>query len=173
MDFQELAERTRLPIRRLRHCLDEGLVPDVKVTASEHEVGRRRKFHDDVGFAICCAAQLLASGVDRSTIRTFLSGLAEVRFPADEKLVISALFEHHAGGTAELGDGVNMRLRLTDLPMDDYDTGWVHPGNPADLAADYSPTTIIALDIGRIAAQVFLWPERRKKAGPQKSSFFF
>ncbi len=52
MDLQQLAARTRIPIRRLRHCLDEGLVPGLKFQISEDEVGRPRKFNEDVGFAL-------------------------------------------------------------------------------------------------------------------------
>jgi hypothetical protein len=156
MDLQELARRTRIPIRRLRHCLDQGLVPGLRIEIADNEVGRPRKFHDDVGFAISCAATLITAGIARSTVRVFMGGMAKLTFPDAEKLVLLAFFERQASGTAELGDNVNMRMQLEALGAA-YDTGWVHPGNPAQLAATYQPLTRIVLDIGQVGAQVFGW----------------
>lgn len=159
MDLQDLAERTRIPVRRLRHCLDEGFVPGLKIQITENEVGRPRKFNEDVGFAICCAAKLIEVGVERSTVQAFMAGLSKVTFPNDDKLVISAFFEQQAWGLAHLGDGCNMRFDL-EVAGTAHATKWVNPGNPAPLDPQYRPMTIISLDIGQIGTQVFGWPKR-------------
>ena len=160
MDLQELAERTRIPVRRLRHCLDEGLVPGLKIQIAENEVGRPRRFHEDVGFAICCAAKLIEAGVDRSTVRAFMNGMSEVTFPNSQKLVIVAFIERQAKGLAHLGDSCNMRfeLEVSGLP---HEVKWVNPGNPAPLVPEYRPMTIISLDIGQVGTQVFGWSKDR------------
>lgn len=160
MDIQELAERTRIPIRRLRHCLDEGLVPGLKIQIAENEVGRPRKFNEDVGFAICCAAKLIEVGVERSTVQTFMAGMSKVTFPNDHKLVLVAFFDRKARGMAHLGDGCNMRFDLEFAGMT-HSTKWVNPGNPAQIDPEYRPFTIISLDIGQVGTQVFGWSKDR------------
>jgi hypothetical protein len=160
MDLQELAERTGIPIRRLRHCLDEDLIPGLKIEVAHNEAGRPRKFHDDVGFAICCAAKLLEAGIDRSTVRVFMGGLAKLALKNEESPALWILFNRRTNGIAELGDAINMRIRL-ELDDQVVDSGWVHPGNPATLSSDYRPMTIIALDVGQVGAQVFRWPKER------------
>ena len=160
MDLQELAERTNIPIRRLRHCVDEDLVPGLKVSVSEKEVGRRRKFHSDVGLLICCAARLVEAGIDRTTVRIFLSGLLKVRFTEENKSAFITLYQEQATGIAQLGDKLNMRIQLK-VAGTGLDTGWVHPGNPARLAEEYRPITSICLDIGQIGTQVCGWPSDR------------
>ena len=156
MDLSELAARTKIPIRRLRHCIDEGLVPGLEIAIAENQTGRPRKFHEDVGFAICCAATLVAAGIDRSTVRVFLAGLAAVTFHDTDQPVIIAVFKLRARGTAQLGDNINVRIQL-ELGPDKYDTGWIHPGNPASLDPAYHPLTTIGLDLGQIGEKVFRW----------------
>ncbi len=72
MDLQQLHERTGISNRKLRYCLDHALVPGVSI--GQDEVGRPRKFHEDVGFGIVCAAKLLELGLPHETIRLFLRG---------------------------------------------------------------------------------------------------
>lgn len=155
MDLQELAKRTDVPLRRLRHCLDEGLIPGLNIEIGEQEVGRRRKFHEDVGFAICCAAKLIEAGIDRSTVRVFMDRLVKLAFSDGSKLVLNAFFERQATGTAGLGDNVNMRIQF-ESPHP-YDTGWVDPDDPSRISPGYRPLTVITLDIGQLASQVFGW----------------
>ena len=156
MDLQQLADRTGIPIRRLRHCLDQGLVPGLEINIADNLAGRPRKFAEDVGFAICCAAKLIETGIDRSTVRTFMKGLATVTFPGSRELLILAFFARRAAGIAQLGDNLNMRVEIT-AHGEVVDTGWIHPGNPAPLSQEYRPMMAISLDIGQIGCQVFGW----------------
>jgi hypothetical protein len=156
MDLQALADRTRIPVRRLRHCLDQNLIPGLKVEIAENLAGRPRRFNEDVGFAIACAATLIEAGVLRSTVRVFMSGLALVKLPDNEVPVVLSLFQHQTAGIASLGDNVNMRIQL-EFKGKSIDTGWVHPGNPADLDRDYRPLTMITLDIGEVGRRTFGW----------------
>ena len=164
MDLQALAEKTRIPVRRLRHCLDQDLIPGFKIEIADNLAGRPRRFHEDVGFVIACAATLIDAGILRTTVRIFMGGLGLVELPRTNQLAILAFFEQRARGVAELGDNTNMRIifRGRGEPID---TGWVHPGNPARLDKNYQPLTKVSLDIGAVGQRVFGWPRRAEQHG--------
>lgn len=158
MDIQELAHLTETPVRRLRHCLDAGLVPGLEVQQGKNVVGRRRQFNEDVGFAICCAAKLLEADVGRGAVVALLTALRNLTFADGSKLVLNEFFQRGAAGWASLGDGCNVRLEvefkgsIDDAP---YDTGWIVADSLEKLEKSYRPTTEIRLNIGRIVAQIF------------------
>jgi hypothetical protein len=155
MDLQELAERTKIPVRRLRHCVDEKLVPGLEIESGTNEVGRRRRFNEDVGFGLCCAATLVDAGIHRSLVRVFVGGLTKVKFPGTSKPVLVRFFELQAEGFAELGDSVNIRI-IVAAPSK-HDTGWVHPDTGAPFHKSYKPLTTIGLNLGAIGKKVFNW----------------
>jgi hypothetical protein len=67
------------------------------------------------------------------------------------KPVLVAVLERPAAALAHLGDGLNVRIVVDEYG---YDSGWVMPGNPAALVADYKPVVVITLDIGQIRDQL-------------------
>ncbi len=89
-----------------------------------------------------------------------MSGMAEVTTSDGKKPLIAAFIDRQAMGLAHLGDNHNMRFEL-EFAGTKYDSKWVNPGNPAPLAPEYRPTTIISLDIGQIGTQVFRWSRDR------------
>lgn len=155
MDLQELHDRTGLELRKLRYCLDHKLIPGLYITPSKCGVGEPRKFAEDAGFGIVCAAQLLDLGLPHERIRGFLEGLLRIRIAAgqgQEKLALVAVLERGVPAIARLGDGVNVRIVVEEF---DYDSGWIPPSNVAKLVDDYRPITTVELDIGQIRDQVF------------------
>jgi hypothetical protein len=154
MDLQQLHECSGIELRKLRYCLDHKLIPGLHIKSTRGEAGQPRKFADDVGFGIVCAAQLLELGLPHARIRGFLEGLLRIRIRGQgpEKLVLVAVLEQRTPAIAQLGDGVNVRIIVEEH---DYDTGWIPPNNSARLADDYRPIVIVALDIGQIRDQVF------------------
>lgn len=66
MDLQELAQRTALPLRKLRYVVDHDLVPELHYKLAHDEAGRPRRFASDVGFAIACVTSLLEGGLQRT-----------------------------------------------------------------------------------------------------------
>src|SRR5262245_52839072 len=74
VDLQTLHERTGIGKRKLRYCLDHKLIPELSIELADDEAGRPRRFADDVGFGIVCAARLLDLGLPHETIRLFLAG---------------------------------------------------------------------------------------------------
>jgi hypothetical protein len=152
VDLQILSQRTGIPVRRLRYCLDHNLVPGLDIEISANEAGRPRKFHEDVGFGIACAAVLVEAGFGRTTARNFLEGLLQIKLPGQGGLALVAVLTSSVAARAELGDGVNVRLICPDLG---HDGRWSCPGNPAPLDSSYVPTTYIGLDLGRIRDVVF------------------
>lgn len=149
MDIQQLHERTGINKRKLRYCLDHALVPGVSI--GKDEVGQPRKFHDDVGFGIVCAAKLLELGLRHETIQLFLRGMLEARFetPPNQSILATILTQELAA-KAELGDGLNVRVMLDGVK----ECQWHAPGNPAPLASSYQPLVVVTLDLGGIFRQV-------------------
>lgn len=156
MDLQELHERTAIPRRKLRYVLDHGLVPGLPVEIAAGEAGRPRRFHDDVGVAIVCAARLLELGLPHETIRHFLAGLVKIELRGKGRgrgePALRAVLERRWPATAHLGDGVNVRLTVEDL---EYDSGWHAPAGAAPVPRTYRPFVHLSLDLGRIQAQIF------------------
>ena len=154
MDLQTLHERTGISKRKLRYCLDHRLVPGLNIELAADEAGRPRKFADDVGFGIVCAAKLQDSGLPHETIRRFLAGMMEIELPGPgtPKLALVAILENGLPISGHLGDGMNVRL-VADDPS--YDSGWRVPGNPAKISADYCPTVEVVLNLKKIRDEVF------------------
>jgi hypothetical protein len=151
MDLQALCQRTGISKRRLRYCLDHNLVPGL-VNVARDERGRPRRFAEDVGFAIVCAAVLLDLGLPHGRIRAFMEGMLQIKWKDSQDLVLLAVLERPFAAFAELGDGINVRIVVADP---DNRSPWVAPGNPAPLAADYEPSVVVRLNIGKIRDQVF------------------
>jgi len=155
VDLQILSQRTGIPVRRLRYCLDHDLVPGLNIEISANEVGRPRRFHEDVGFGIACAATLVEAGFGRNTVREFLKGLLNIHLESPSgrgELALVAVLKKRVDARVEFGDGVNVRLICPELGQDGP---WRCPGNPAPLDPSYCPTTYIGLDLGRIRDTVY------------------
>jgi hypothetical protein len=154
VDLQTLHERTGISKRKLRYCVDHKLIPELDIELAVDETGRPRKFAEDVGFGIVCAAALLQLGLPHDTIRLFLKGLLDITLGGDgpKKRALVAVLERDASAVAHLGDGVNVRLVVEEY---DYDSGWFAPGNPAPLAKEYKPVVTVTLNLGKIRDHVF------------------
>lgn len=152
MDLHSLSQKTRFPVRKLRYCVDHGLVPGLKIELTTGEAGRPRKFNEDVGFGLTCAATLLDAGFNRSAVRRFLKALLSITLGSgeSEKLALVAILERQFPAVAEFGDGMNVRVVVGD-----WDSGWRCSENPAPLDKSYRPTTYIGLDLGQIRDRVY------------------
>lgn len=153
MDLQQLHDKSGITKRKLRYCLDHQLVPGLDILIAPDEVGRPRKFADDVGFGIVCAAKLLELGLPHEVIRQFLNGLLHVTLSGrgPEKSALMAILNKSTRAFAHLGDSLNIRLAAEDLG---FDSGWFIPGNPAKISADYRPALEVVLDLGQIRDMV-------------------
>ena len=154
MDLQQLHDRTGIELRKLRYCLDHALVPELHIKPAKDEVGRPRRFGDDVGFGIVCAAQLLELGLPHKSIHVFLEGMLRIRIAGKngDRPALLAVLEQRVPAIAQMGDGMNVRIVVPEFG---YDSGWISPDNCAGRS-DYHPIVIVELDIGQIRDQVFL-----------------
>lgn len=152
MDLQILAEKTGIDRRKLRYCLDHELVPGLKIQITADEAGRPRKFAEDVGFAIVCAAKLLELGLPHDSIRRFLKGFSEIQLTGGSSALAAILSHGHEPAVVYLGDGVHVRLVVEEL---DYDSGWRSPGKRTRPNHNYRPEVTVGLDIGQIRRKVF------------------
>jgi hypothetical protein len=134
----------------LKYVLDHDLVPRLKWDIVKDEVGRPRKFAEDVGFAIVCAATLLKLGLSHRAIGRFIAGLLEFRFAAAEPHPgLAFVLRRNSPAWADFGDGEFVRIRLK--PGDDPE--WIRPGKTGRKA--YSAAATLTLDIGRIRDDVY------------------
>jgi hypothetical protein len=151
MDLAELSERSALDRRKLRYVLDHDLVPELHIEIKDDEIGRPRRFAEDVGFGIVCAARLQEGGLPHKSIRGFLSALLEIKFDKkDPQPALAYVLERdHPAAYADWGDDLYARLRV-----DEWNSGWHRAGSgKRDFDAD--PMLVVTLNIGRIRAQVF------------------
>ena len=154
MDLQELHRRTGISSRRLRYCVDHKLVPELHIDLTPGEAGRPRRFHDDVGFGIVCAAVLLDIGLPHERIRWLLAGLLEIKVgkKGPRKPALVTILEQPVGARACLSDEGMIRI---EVPEYDYDSGWIVPGSQAKRDNRHKPRGYVVLDLGRIRDQVF------------------
>lgn len=148
MDLNEICERTKLPIRLLRYVIDHRIVPVPRLRRAKGEWGRPRRFADDAGVGIACAAWLLQDGLKRTSVAKLIDGLPRIRFepgnPASG-MVISRVLSTQLPAVVEFGDGENLRYFV-----DGRDYGWRQPGPDALMSDSYKPKVIIRLDLGAI-----------------------
>ncbi|MBW3596391.1 MAG: hypothetical protein KY475_03840 [Planctomycetes bacterium] len=158
MDLHELYERTGIPKRKLRYCLDHGLVPGLPIEIAGDEVGRPRKFNWDVGFGIVCAARLLQTGLPHQRIRAFLGGLLQIQMKGKgaSARALPAILSSPAvtKAQAHLGDGRYVRLMASTTTVQMWDSGWQTLENSSEPPSEYRPTVEVILDIGLILQQV-------------------
>jgi hypothetical protein len=152
MDLQMLEERTGLALRTLRYVLDHRLVPGLNIQLASKVAGRPRRFSDDAGFGIACAAVLLQAGVQRKRVHQFLKDLLAITVKDSQgksERALAALLKSPLPATAHFGDGINIRLTI-----DKWDSGWIQPSTHAQLTSDYRPRVSVQLDLGRIRDEV-------------------
>lgn len=155
MDLQELHRRTGIKIRKLRYCIDHELIPGLDIDLTPRRAGSPRRFADDVGFGIVCAAYLLDLHLRHETIRSFLGGLTEIphRFEGRKKLLLAHVLEYGLPAQAQLSNDGKVRIIAEEHRIDSH---WIIPGKPSRPVKDYEPPAFITLDIGKIRSQVFL-----------------
>jgi hypothetical protein len=154
MDLQELHRRTGIKMRKLRYCVDHDLVPGLQIDLTPGEAGRPRRFAEDVGFGIVCAACLLDLRLRHDTIRACLSGLIEIpiRGKGLKKSVLVAVLERPFPAQAQFSADGKVRIIVEEAG---YDSGWIIPSRPSRPVKDYEPRAFVTLDLGRIRDQVF------------------
>jgi hypothetical protein len=167
MELQDIADAVRLPVRKIRYVLDQGLLPGCRGKVQKHAVGRARHLTVLEGCFIGAGALLLEAGVRRRTIRNMLQALAELpalhswqgqpsllQRAVGSKQNISLLqaayrFAHAGEPTAMLiGDGSHLQIRSGPLS-----TAWLENRSGVALTPDYVPLVLIQLDLTGLRAK--------------------
>lgn len=154
MDLQTLIQRTGLPSRMARYVADHDLVGTGRIRAAENEVGRPRRFADDVGVGIALGAHLLKGGVKRQTVERLMMVLPRIRFSGKGPSVLQSVLSSHSQAIVEIGDGRYVRFSL-----EEWESGWKPLDSSWKAPANYEPHVVIRVDIGRIRDQVLGFDE--------------
>jgi hypothetical protein len=166
MELQEIAEKTRLPLRKLRYVIDHRILPGLRVKIDESAVGGPRYFTELEGFAIACATTMLIGGLKREAVILCMDGLAELTWEGAlyskrpgsnqqeqakkmRELCFYSSFYGDGSATAMLADGENLRVQVKQR-----DTGWRQPKTLVRLDDDYKPVVILQLDLAQIRTQM-------------------
>jgi hypothetical protein len=156
VDLTDLFNRTGISRRKLRYCVDHQLIPALTIEIAADAQGRPRKFHEDVGVAIVCAARLQELGLPHERIRQFLGCLSQIPGPRRGTRALVEVIERRLPAVARLGDGAHVRLTYRDNDIEyDYDSGW-RCGDGTQLPADYQPTVEVVLNLEPIFRQIFV-----------------
>jgi hypothetical protein len=159
MNVQMIARLARLSARKIRYVLDQRLLPGTRGRSQKHLPGQPRSYTKMEGYFIACAATLLAGGVQRTTISTIFSSLADIPWPfpglelprptlkqrvvPQPRTALEALYLLAGERAAiKVGDGINLCLRLRGA-----DTGWFEPRSLALLDKAYRPAVVIVFDL--------------------------
>lgn len=156
MDVQTIADRTRIPVRKVRYVLDHRLLPGLRTKSDDERVGHPRVFIDSEVLGIACAAALLEGGVKRDLVVSFLDFLVSYNVrstPKRQRKHVSAYEEAFISNSSKIeamvGDTVNMRIRI-----DDWDSGWIQPRTFAPLK-DFHPRVTIQVDLAALKEALF------------------
>jgi hypothetical protein len=165
MELQTIAQRTQLPIRKLRYVLDHHMLPWLQVKIDERSVGQPRYFTDFEAFAVACAATLLVTGLKRETAVHFMERLLKVQWdvprqarrPLNQGGTISEIdrlcllwaYTHNKPAVAMLGDGSHIRVK-----SDTRDTGWRLNWPRSENPDKYEPMGFVNLNLGRLRDQL-------------------
>jgi hypothetical protein len=147
MDLQTLADRTKVPLRKLRYVLDHRLLPGLRVKHARERTGHPRSFEEFEGFGLAGAAALAEAGVRRETIVLFMDVICdlELELPSAQRIgriaLVAAFQEGADPAVGMVGDGALVRVKIKTL-----DTGWIAPKALAKVT-DFAPRVIIQLDL--------------------------
>lgn len=156
MDLTDLHARTGISRRKLRYCVDHQLIPGLNIEIAADAQGRPRKFHEDVGVAIVCAARLQELGLPHERIRQFLGCLSQIPGRRRGTPALAEVIERRLPAVARLGDGAHVRFTYRDSDREyDYDSGW-RRDDGTKLSADYQPTVEVVLHLEPIFRQIFV-----------------
>lgn len=147
MDMAKLAERTGMPVRKLRYVFDHRVLPGLAGDSSGQ--GIPRTFTAFEGFGIALAARMLGAGLTRHLVA---AGLAAACRPGAGHAPLYRAYEACAG-RLEVGDGRYARVRAERRPgvAAALDTGWL-PLTDGDRAPDgYCPAVLVSVEFGTLA----------------------
>jgi len=164
MDVQTIAQRVRLPARKIRYVVDQRLLPGMRGRVQAHLAGQPRSFTDMEGYFLACAAVLLQGGVQRKTVIQIMARVVDMPWPlpgtkpaalkprqravARPQTVAEAMYRAPGEpALLQVGDGGNLRLQLRGV-----DTGWVEPRTLGRLDPAYRPSVVIQLDLRPLQA---------------------
>lgn len=164
MDVQTIAERARLPARRIRYTVDQRILPGLRVRLQKHRPGQPRTFTVFEGYSVALAALVLVGGVQRQTVTMVMERLmtmpwsagspetstptAKQRAAAHARSWLEALYYWGCEPTALLiADAANLRVQVGAI-----DTGWTEPRSMARLNPDYRPRVVVTVDLGPVHA---------------------
>ncbi len=153
-DLAQIADRSGIPLRKLRYVLDQGLLPAGKVASRGR--GAPRSFTSFEAFGLVTAALMLRAGLKRTLVRDCLAVLCRAPGRDIDEVPLYRAFAADLSARLEVGDWQRVRLSGSGrLPRMTFDTGWLPlPGSPAPAGAN-APLVTLVLDVGQIRRVTF------------------
>lgn len=148
--LRQISELTSIPIRRIRHVLDQELIAH-KRWYTDPEGWASRKLNLDGAVLAAVAAQLVNTGIGRGRVRELVEA-AEALQPNSMRKSLNlgwldeALLENQQLSTFEVGDGTHIRIVIGSRS-----SGWwlVEDSSP-QLDDNFEPFVTTSVKISRI-----------------------
>jgi hypothetical protein len=150
--LSKLAELTGISIRKLRYCVDHELTPQRTYFLAALEHGQPRHLDTIGAVSVCCAAQMLESGVKRETVRYFMKTTELLNKPGRNSLnlpLIAEAFCREISAVVHLGDHTHMRWQVGG-----HDSGWILVKSRPPRQEEFRPVVTISVDVAAIRTSI-------------------
>jgi hypothetical protein len=161
----EIAERTALPIERLRYVIDSHILPGrrhLKPGAGASNPGRGipRAFTDDEAFALVVVVLMLQGGVRRRAAQDCMDLLVASLVPNSRRprdILFTRMLHDERVVALEIGDGLNVQLVVKEGPSNrkgelELPRTWIQPQTKATVE-NYDPFLVVRINLAKIRNQ--------------------
>jgi hypothetical protein len=164
LDFRKITRRTGASARNLRYVLDHHLLGDGVFTSedkAETGYGVARQFSVYSSFMLSLAGVMLEAGLRSGLVRKAIKGILDWAVSGAESsygpsIASFSIFTWSKGLVVEIGDGVNIRIRVhagrlanIKLPCP-KPTDWQTIDSGSPVAGKFMPLVALRLDLGAI-----------------------
>ncbi len=149
--LRQISEITSIPIRRVRHILDQEIIAHRR-WYSDDEGWASRRLNLDGAILAAAASHLVSVGFGRSRVREIIASAEAIqpkylkKNPLNHSWLDVVLFEDRETSVIEIGDGNHLRMTAGTR-----DSGWYQLTSDSPiLEKDYSPIVTTVIDMFRI-----------------------
>jgi hypothetical protein len=164
LDFQEITRRTGASARNLKYVIDHELLGEGifrKEDKLKTGYGVARQFSVYSSFMLSLAGVMLEAGLRSGLVRKAIKGILDWAVSGAESsygpsIASFSIFTWSKGLVVEIGDGVNIRIRVHAGRLANIKrpcpkpTDWQTIDSGSPVAGKYMPLVALRLDLGAI-----------------------